>query len=40
MSARYALPTVRTVPELRERIARTVAELAERYGNFRTHGGD
>ncbi|MEV6996610.1 YafY family protein [Streptomyces sp. NPDC093982] len=27
-------------PELRERIARTVAELAERYGNFGTHGGD
>jgi predicted DNA-binding transcriptional regulator YafY len=27
-------------PELRARIARTVAELAERYGNFRTHGGD
>lgn len=27
-------------PELRERIARTVAELAERYGNFPTHGGD
>ncbi|WP_328878127.1 helix-turn-helix transcriptional regulator [Streptomyces sp. NBC_00299] len=27
-------------PELRERIARTVAELAERYGNFATHGGD
>ncbi|MET9969914.1 YafY family protein [Streptomyces sp. NPDC006356] len=27
-------------PELRERIARTVAELAERYGNFRAHGGD
>ncbi|MEY9995710.1 putative DNA-binding transcriptional regulator YafY [Streptomyces sp. V4I8] len=27
-------------PELRERIARTVAELAERYGNLRTHGGD
>ncbi|MFF5476456.1 helix-turn-helix transcriptional regulator [Streptomyces sp. NPDC012935] len=27
-------------PELREMIARTVAELAERYGNFGTHGGD
>ncbi|MFE5917609.1 helix-turn-helix transcriptional regulator [Streptomyces sp. NPDC056468] len=27
-------------PELRERIARTVAELAGRYGNFGTHGGD
>ncbi|KMS76778.1 transcriptional regulator [Streptomyces viridochromogenes] len=27
-------------PELREKIALTVAELAERYGNFRTHGGD
>ncbi|MEU8844993.1 YafY family protein [Streptomyces sp. NPDC048564] len=27
-------------PELRERIARTVAELTERYGNFGTHGGD
>ncbi|MFC5213075.1 helix-turn-helix transcriptional regulator [Streptomyces coerulescens] len=26
--------------ELRERIARTVAELAERYGNSRTHSGD
>ncbi|MFI7411899.1 helix-turn-helix transcriptional regulator [Streptomyces sp. NPDC049627] len=26
-------------PELRERIARTVAELAERYGNAATHGG-
>ncbi|MFE7270445.1 helix-turn-helix transcriptional regulator [Streptomyces sp. NPDC057623] len=27
-------------PELRERIARTVAELADRYGNFPAHGGD
>ncbi|ELS57902.1 helix-turn-helix transcriptional regulator [Streptomyces viridochromogenes] len=27
-------------PELRERIARTAAELAERYGNFGAHGGD
>ncbi|NUT26040.1 MAG: YafY family transcriptional regulator [Streptomyces sp.] len=26
--------------ELREKIARTVAELAERYGNSREHGGD
>lgn len=27
-------------PELREKIARTVAELAERYGNSGAHGGD
>ncbi|MDF3145946.1 MULTISPECIES: YafY family protein [unclassified Streptomyces] len=27
-------------PELREKIARTVAELAERYGNLRAGGGD
>ncbi|MGW2381582.1 hypothetical protein [Streptomyces sp. NPDC001658] len=27
-------------PELRERIARTVAELAERYGNPDAPGGD
>ncbi len=27
-------------PELRERIAGTVAELAERHGNSRTGGGD